>query len=87
MATIRKGESIGPRREISTEGIESLVHGSVDDCRSAARFASREKLIQAHRWCEQQGENLSRRKVLAAALRKSDLARETERHLNAGGAK
>jgi hypothetical protein len=87
MPTIRKGESIGPRREISSVGIEHLVNTSVDDCRSSARLASREQLIQAHRWCEQQGGHKTRRAVLAAALKKSELARETEQFMNAGGAK
>ena len=58
--------------------ISGLVHTSVDDCSSAVFHASRAQLIAAHRWCEANPGNKSRRTIIARALRKRQLADDTE---------
>jgi hypothetical protein len=72
-----------PRRV--PEDIRFLIDTSVTDCRSACVHATREQLIDAHRWCERNPDGQkSRKEVIATALRKREVTAETERNLKGG---
>jgi hypothetical protein len=79
MPNIRKGQTIGKRRP-HAQAYQWLTHAGIEDCRQYAHRATREELIDAHRWCERNPEgNKTRKGLIAAALRR------LERQLEGGG--
>jgi len=76
---LRKGMTIGTRTAPAVPAdIAPIICCAAAKCHAALRLATREQLIDAHRWCDRNGGHGTRRAFIAKELRKRALNEATE---------
>ena len=76
---LRKGSTTSTRpAPVVPEDIAPIIRCAAAKCHSALRLATREQLIDAHRWCDRNGGHGTRRRFIAKELQKRELNAATE---------